>query len=171
VNFAHQWRGPMETEQPRQGSQRSDGSDGADRRADPKQAAFAAAKEAREGIESQAEAQRARMSDSARHAAGAAQQAAQNLRGSEPWVASLIGKGADSLADLAETLRRNNLRDLLSRAEEFARQQPVLFTGLAMALGFTATRAARANAPGQAGSKHERGTDPYADVEEYVLEH
>jgi hypothetical protein len=149
----------MESEQPGQGLQRSDGGDGADRRADPKQAAFTAAKEAREGIESRAEAQRTRMSDTAQHAAGAAQQAAQNLRGSEPWMANLIESGADSLADLAETLRRNNLRDLLSRAEGFARQQPVLFTGLAMTLGFAATRAARATASGRASAPGQVGPE------------
>jgi hypothetical protein len=146
-----------------QGSQRSDSGDGADRR-DPKQAARAATQEARERVEAQAEAQRARMADATRDSAGAAHDAAQNLRGSEPWMASLVEKGADGLADFAETLRRNNLRDLLGRAEEFARQQPVLFTGLALALGFAATRATRAGAPVQAGSKLK------TNAEEYVLE-
>src|SRR3954469_10454475 len=152
------------------GSQRSDGGDGADRH-DPKQAAFAAANEAREGIKSKAEAQRERMADAARETAGAAHHAAKDLRGSEAWIANLVEKGADGLADLAETLRRNNLNDLLSRAEDFARQQPVLFTGLAVALGFTATRAARAGAPGQGDQKRDATNNPYTDVEEHVLEH
>ena len=56
-------------------------------------------------------------------------------------MAGLIEQGADKLADLAQTLRTNDLRTLLTRVEEFAHTQPVLFTGAAMALGFAMTRA------------------------------
>ncbi len=79
--------------------------------------------------------------DTAEHAADAVRQAAQNLRGQEAWIANLIEQGADKLSDLAQTMRTTDLRTLLTRVEEFARSQPVLFAGAAMALGFAMTRA------------------------------
>jgi hypothetical protein len=85
-----------------------------------------------------------RTAETARRAADAARDAAQNLRANEAWMASLVEKGADGLSTLAETLRQNDLKHLLSRAEDFARKQPVLFAGAAVALGFTLSRAARA---------------------------
>jgi hypothetical protein len=55
-------------------------------------------------------------------------------------MAGLVEQGADRLADLAWTLRENDLRTLLGRVEGYARSQPVLFTGAAVALGFMLTR-------------------------------
>ena len=43
---------------------------------------------------------------------------------------------ASKLSNLAETLRTSDLQSLLGKNEEFARRQPVLFAGAAMALGF-----------------------------------
>jgi hypothetical protein len=93
-----------------------------------------------EDIRSQVEAQGARAADSAQHAADAARRAARDLRGEEAWMASLVEQGADRLTDLAQTLRQNDLRTLLTRVEEFARRQPVLFTGAAVTLGFMLSR-------------------------------
>lgn len=76
------------------------------------------------------------------HAADAARQAAGSLRGDEAWLAQIVEQGADKLSGLAQTLRTNDLQTLLSKTEQFARQQPVLFAGAAMALGFALTRAA-----------------------------
>ena len=94
-----------------------------------------------EDIRSHAEAQRPRIADSAQHAADAARQAARDLRGEEAWMAGLVEQGADRLGQLAQTLRDNDLRSLLARAEGFARSQPVVFTGAAVALGFMLSRA------------------------------
>lgn len=90
------------------------------------------------------EGQRPRAAGTTEHAADAVRQAAEKLRGDEPWLAGLIEQGADGLDDLAQTLRNNDLRTLLGKVEDFARSQPVLFTGAAMALGFALTRAVTA---------------------------
>lgn len=87
---------------------------------------------------------RPRAAEGMEHTADAVRRAAGSLRGDEAWLAQLVEQGADKLSDLAQTLRTNDLPALLSRTEQFARQQPVLFTGAAMAIGFALTRAATA---------------------------
>jgi hypothetical protein len=93
-------------------------------------------------VREQVRAQSSRAADSAQHAADAARRAAEGLRGQEAWIAGLVEQGADRLADLAQTLRNSDARTMLAQVEDFARRQPVLFTGAAMVLGFALTRAA-----------------------------
>lgn len=99
--------------------------------------------DAREALKEGEAATRDRVADGLGHAAEAARSAARHLEHDETWAAGLIGRAADGLADVADTLRRNDLRTLLDRAENVARQQPVLFTGASMVLGFALIRAAR----------------------------
>lgn len=87
---------------------------------------------------------RPQAADGVQHAADAARRAAGSLRGEEAWLAQLVEQGANKLSDVAQTLRTNDLQSLIRRTEQFARQQPVLFTGAAMAIGFALTRAAAA---------------------------
>jgi hypothetical protein len=87
-------------------------------------------------------------------AAGTAHRAAGKLRGEDEWMAQVIEQGAVKLSDFADTLRQNDLQTLLGKTEQFARRQPVLFTGAAMALGFALTRAA-ASAARRASSKEQ----------------
>jgi hypothetical protein len=91
--------------------------------------------------------------DRVQQAADAVRQAAGSLRGEEDWAAQLIEQGAAKLTGLAETLRTNDLQTLLGKTEQFARSQPVLFAGAAMALGFALTRAASAAARTGAASQ------------------
>jgi hypothetical protein len=123
----------METER-RDDRTRRDGAD------DPETIRDAAG-QAADDIRTRAEAKKERAADSAQSAAEQARQAAHNLRGDEAWMAGLIEQGADKLTDLAQVLRKNDLATLLTRTEDFARRQPLLFTGAAMALGFALTRA------------------------------
>lgn len=82
------------------------------------------------------------------HAADAARQAAGSLRDEEAWLARLLDQGADKLSEFAQGLRTNDPQALLSKTEQFARREPVLFTGAAMAIGFALARAATAAARG-----------------------
>jgi len=95
-------------------------------------------------VREQVHAQSSRAADSAQHAADAAQQAADRLRGQgqEAWMAGVVEQGANRLADLARTLRSSDARTMLAQVEDFARRQPALFAGAAVALGFALTRAA-----------------------------
>ncbi|HEY7578202.1 MAG TPA: hypothetical protein VH855_11455 [Acetobacteraceae bacterium] len=113
-------------------------------------------------VRARVQAQSSRAADSAQHAADAARQTAETLRGQEAWMAGLIEQGADRLTDLAQAVRNKDLRTLLADIENFARRQPILFTGAAMALGFALTRAAAMTAAadrtaggGQEGSRHD----------------
>ena len=103
-------------------------------------------------VSAQMQKQSARAADSAQHAADAARQAAESLRGQEAWMAGLVEQGADRLAGFAQTLREKDLRSLLADMEDFARRQPMLFTGAAMVLGFALTRAAGMTAKSTAGT-------------------
>jgi ElaB/YqjD/DUF883 family membrane-anchored ribosome-binding protein len=166
--------GRMDTEQQGQGSTPASGSNGKDGHGDLKEAVSYAANETREAVESELDVQRLRTAETARRAADAARDAAQNLRANEAWMASLVEKGADGLSTLAETLRQNDLKHLLSRAEDFARKQPVLFAGAAVALGFTLSRAARAGTQDtqeRGALKQETSGPSYTDVEEVEIEH
>lgn len=97
-----------------------------------------------EDIREQMSSLRPQAAQGVRHAADAARQAAGSMRGEEEWMAQLIEQGAGKLTELAETLRTNDMQALLGKTEQFARRQPVLFAGAAMALGFALTRAAAA---------------------------
>jgi hypothetical protein len=93
-----------------------------------------------------------------------------------PRPAGVAGQpvSALGLSTLAETLRQNDLKHLLSRAEDFARKQPVLFAGAAVALGFTLSRAARAGTQDtqeRGALKQETSGPSYTDVEEVEIEH
>jgi hypothetical protein len=112
--------------------------------------ADASVRQAAADIGEQAEAQKSRVADGADHAADAARRTAQNLRGDETWMADLIEQGAGKLTDMAQTLRESDLNTLLLRTQQFARNQPVMFTGAAVALGFALTRVIGAAARGNA---------------------
>lgn len=99
--------------------------------------------------------------DGVQHAADVARRAADSIHGEDEWMAQLVEQGAAKLTDLADTLRTNDLQSLLAKTQEFARRQPVLFAGAAMALGFTLTRAATAamRAPRQSPSQERSDAD------------
>jgi hypothetical protein len=108
-------------------------------------------------VREQVQAQSSRAADSAQHAPDAARQAADRLRGQEARMAGLVKQGADRLAELAQTLRNSDAWTMLTQFEDFARRQPVLFAGAAMAFGFALTRAAgmTATAARSAGTTQE----------------
>ena len=116
----------------------------------------ASARDAGENTLSQAqdraESGKNRAAEGVDHATDAVRGAAERLKQQEPWLADMVSRGADELAQLADTLRTNDLRSMLSRTEELSRRQPMLVAGAAFAAGFAAMRAARsAAAPAAAG--------------------
>ena len=113
-----------------------------------------AAEKVRDRVESEVEGRKGDVAERVDRAADALRGAAGKLQGDEAWIAGIVERGADELASFADTLRTNDLRGLLSRAEEFARSQPVLFAGAAFALGFALTRAARVGLSDQAPSSY-----------------
>jgi hypothetical protein len=93
----------------------------------------------------EAERQKNRAAAQIEQAAQSAHHAADALReGQQTWLADLVQRGADELASFAESLHSNNLQEILSGIESFARRQPALFAGASIAAGFAVTRMARA---------------------------
>lgn len=61
--------------------------------------------------------------------------------------AGLTGSAADGLDRLSQTLRSKDVSTMLRDVESFARQQPVAFFGLALAVGFVGVRFLKASNP------------------------
>ncbi|MFO1070729.1 MAG: hypothetical protein U1E14_19590 [Geminicoccaceae bacterium] len=70
------------------------------------------------------------------------QKTAADLKGDEAWLADLLDRGAGQIAALADSLKERDMRSLLGSVERFARAQPGLFAGAAVAVGFAAARVA-----------------------------
>lgn len=68
-------------------------------------------------------------------------------------------RGADELASFAERLHGNNLQEILSGIESFARRQPALFAGASIAAGFALTRMARVATEQATGTRMQANGD------------
>lgn len=64
----------------------------------------------------------------------------EQFQGQQDWIASAIGRGAAELDTLAGTLRDKDLGDLAGEVQSFARRQPAMFMGTALAAGFALAR-------------------------------
>jgi hypothetical protein len=88
---------------------------------------------------------------------------ADELRDREAWLAGLIDRGARELDEFADAVRHRDIASLWNSLESFARRQPALFMGAAVAAGFALTRVARASMERQyhdayaTGLSHGRG--------------
>lgn len=78
----------------------------------------------------------------------------------QAWLADLSVRGGETLSDLADTLRRNDLQGLLRKVDGFARNQPALFLGASMAAGFALARVAQVSASQMSG-RSSRGEADY----------
>lgn len=92
----------------------------------------------------------------------AASELEQN-NGSSAHYARLI---ADNAQKLSETIRNNDVDELLGIAQDFGRRQPALFVGAAALLGFAASRFVLASAVRRDQQKAS-GTTDSADYSEY----
>ena len=109
----------------------------------------------RQGLEGQAEQQKDRIAQRIGALAERLQRSADDMQGSEAWLAALMERGARELGGVAKDMERSDMAGILGSAEVFARRQPALFVGAAVALGFALTRVARS------------GNEPY-DEARYV---
>ena len=135
----------------------------------------------RQGLEGQAEQQKDHIAQRIGALAERLQRSANEMQGSEAWLAALMERGARELGGVAKDMERSDVAGILGSAEVFARRQPALFVGAAVALGFALTRVARSgqdprdeadysrqpmtpvgvrrNVPGAAGANAFRGAD------------
>ena len=106
----------------------------------------------RQGLTDQAAHQKNHIADRLSAVAERAQRTAGDLRQDEAWLGNLLVRGADELAGMADELRRQDIADLMGSVEVFARRQPTLFMGAAVAMGFALTRVVAA---GSVASHHD----------------
>ena len=70
----------------------------------------------------------------------AVHRAAGEINNEVPQAARYVHQAADRLQGVASAVRNRNMGDLVGEVEQFARQQPGLFFGGTLLLGFAATR-------------------------------
>lgn len=126
----------------------------------------------RDEVMRHAEAGREQAADRLKSLAGHMQASSEELRGREAWLADLVDKGASELGSLAGALQRRDLGSLIGSLEDFARRQPALYAGAAVALGFAAARLAKSTAsrtPEQPATTPSYSTDQPSTTGRYGL--
>lgn len=93
--------------------------------------------------------------------AGALHRTAQDLDGKyRSGVAQMAERAADGMDRLSTTLRRKDVNQLLRDTESFARSQPALFVGAAVAAGFLAMRFLKSSDVHDDSAVHGEGSAP-----------
>jgi methyl-accepting chemotaxis protein len=81
--------------------------------------------------------------------AQATQQAAMAFDNDLPQAAQYIRQASEKMQGVADTVRERDVRELVGDVQDFARQQPTLFFGGAVILGFAALRFLKSTPPKQ----------------------
>jgi hypothetical protein len=102
--------------------------------------------DATDKVRSLAAGQKDMLADQVGGVADALGQAASDLEQRNSTSAHYAKLVADNAERLAETIRTNDVDQLLGKAQDFGRQQPALFMGAAALLGFAASRFVLASA-------------------------
>ena len=79
--------------------------------------------------------------------ADAVHRAASELNDDVPQAARYVHQAANRLQSVAETVRNRNVGDLVGEVQQFAKQQPALFFGGTLLLGFAAIRLLKSSSP------------------------
>ena len=107
---------------------------------DARQAAVSVAAQAKQKLTGALEARKGTAADYVEQLAQTVQRSGQQFESQQDWLAGAIGRGAAELNTLAGTIRDKDLGQLASEAQSFARTQPALFMGAALAAGFAVAR-------------------------------
>lgn len=84
-------------------------------------------------------------------------QAADGLDESSPdWLKSAFRQGAQQIQRFADSIEQKDSRQLMSEAQDFARNNPGTFIAACAAIGFAAARVLKAGAPQQDGGQSGR---------------
>jgi uncharacterized protein YjbJ (UPF0337 family) len=111
-----------------------------DRAADFTAAANDMAGQAREQVEAAAMHQKSLGADYVGAIAGAMNRAAGEFDAELPQAAHYIRQASEQVTGFADTIRQRDMRELAGEVQTFARNQPTLFFGGAVILGFAALR-------------------------------
>jgi hypothetical protein len=110
------------------------------------QAASPLADQAKQKLTGALAGQKDAAADLVQHLAETVHRSGEQFQGQQDWIASAIGRGASELETLATTLRNKDLGDLAGQVQSFARRQPALFMGAALAAGFAVARLGKVTA-------------------------
>lgn len=64
----------------------------------------------------------------------------EQFAGKQDWIARAVDGGAQELSALAQALRGRDVASLFAEVQSFARRQPAVFVGAALAAGFAVAR-------------------------------
>jgi hypothetical protein len=98
--------------------------------------------------------------------AQAAGRAAGEFEDALPPAARYIRQASEQIQGVADVVRQRDVRELVGEVENFARQQPALFFGGAVILGFAVLRFLKSSAPAQQQGAAEHATTDYGAFEQ-----
>jgi hypothetical protein len=104
-----------------------------------------------------AEEQKQAGAEQAEGLARAVHRAADELQGASPQIARYVHEAAASMDGLARALRDRSPGELMGRAEDLARRQPMAFFGAAVLAGFALARFAKSSAEHSHQASHRAG--------------
>ena len=135
-----------------------DGGAGSELRSDARQLGSTAANR----LHSEVDARKSTAVSQAHSMSSAIGQAADGLDESSPdWLKSAFRQGAQQIQRLADTIEQKDSRQLMSEAQDFARNNPGTFLAACAAVGFAAARVLKAGAEQQ--RNRQPGQDRQAD--------
>ena len=104
------------------------------------QTASSLAGQARQRLAGTLDGQKGAAADLVEQLAQSVQRSGEQFEGRQDWIASAVGRGAAELDALAGSIRDADLGELMGEVADFARRQPALFMGAALAAGFALAR-------------------------------
>lgn len=123
------------------------GAGGQDVRQKAEETASVVAEQAQQAATQRISSQKERAASTLDTVAQTLRQSGDNLRDEQPQIASLTDQAARRVEDVSTYVRQHDVRDFVSEAERFARREPVMFLGGALAIGFVAARFLKASSP------------------------
>lgn len=103
---------------------------------------------AQDKVGTQVNSQLSRAGDVLEQLAGAVRQSGDQLRDQQPQIAGFADTAAQQVDKASRYLRQTDMQGLVREAEDFARRQPAVFLGGALALGLIASRFLKASPQG-----------------------
>jgi hypothetical protein len=91
------------------------------------------------------------------HVAGLVHEAADVFDREVPQASQYIHRAAEHIDTLADAVRTKGAREVAHDVQNFARQQPAIFFGGALLLGFAAVRIFKASSPMSSGQREHVG--------------
>jgi hypothetical protein len=115
------------------------------------------AETAQQTVGSQVDTGMTKASEMLEQIAGAVRTSGQQLRDEQPQVAGFADTAAGQVERFARYLNESSAQDVMREAEAFARRQPAIFFGGALALGVLASRFLKASPTGGSSQFRYRG--------------